>query len=101
MVALMVFSVGALAMAATSANVMTLMTSAKNRSVAAAVAEARIERMRSQSCSAHTTDSATTHGVTESWQTVNLTRADDVTVRVTFVSNRRSQTRLYRTFLPC
>jgi len=101
LVALMVFSVGALAMVATSGNVMTLITASKNRTLAADVAEARLERMRSQPCSAHTTDSTTTRGVAESWQTVNLVRADDVTVRVTFSANRRTQTRVYRTFLPC
>jgi len=101
LVALMVFSVGALAMVATSANVMTLITASKNRTVAADVAQARFERMRSQPCAAHTTDSTTTRGVAESWRTVNLTRADDVTVTVRFSSNRRLQTRTYRTFLPC
>jgi type IV pilus modification protein PilV len=101
LVALMVFSVGALAMVATSGNVMTLITASKNRTLAADVAQARFERMRSQPCSTHTTDSTTTRGVAESWQTVNLVRADDVTVRVTFSANRRTQTRVYRTFLPC
>ena len=101
MVALMIFSVGALAMTATSANVMTLITASKNRALAAAVAEARYERMRSQPCSAHRTDSTTTRGIGEKWTVVPLTRADDVTVRVTFASNRRINTRVYRSFLPC
>lgn len=101
LVALMIFSVGALAMTATSANIITLMTASKNRTTAADVAAARLERMRGQGCSTHTTDSTTTRGVAESWQTVKLTRADDVTVRVRFMSNRHLQTRVYRSFLPC
>jgi len=101
LVALMIFSVGALAMVATSANVITLMTGSNNRNLAAAVAEARFERMRAQPCTSHTTDSAKTGGVSESWKTVSLTRADDVTVTVKFYSNRRQQTKVYRTFLPC
>ena len=101
LVALMVFSVGALAMVATSANVMTLITSSKNRALAASIAASRFERMRSQPCSAHRTDSATTRGVTEAWQVVNLAKADDVTVRVSFISNHRTQTRIYRSFLQC
>jgi len=101
LVALMVFSVGALAMVATSANVMTLITSSKNRTLAAAVAEARFERLRSQPCSAHRSDSTTTRGIGEVWTVVNLARADDVTVRVNFISNRRPQTRLYRSFITC
>jgi len=101
LVALMVFSVGALAMVATSANVITLITASKNRALAAAVADARFERMRSQNCAAHTTDSTVTRGIKESWQTVKLARADDVTVHVTFVANRRSQSRIYRSFITC
>ena len=101
LVALMVFSVGALAMVATSANVMTLITSSKNRTLAAAVAEARFERLRAQPCSAHRSDSTTTRGIGEVWTVVNLARADDVTVRVNFISNRRPQTRIYRSFITC
>ena len=101
LVALMVFSVGALAMVATSANVMTLITSSKNRTLAAAVAEARFERLRAQPCSAHRSDTATTRGIAESWSVVTLARADDVTVHVGFISNRRPQTRIYRSFIVC
>jgi type IV pilus modification protein PilV len=101
LVALMVFSVGALAMVATSANVMTLITSSKNRALAASIAASRFERMRAQPCSAHHTDSATTRGVSEAWQVVNLAKADDVTVRVTFIANHRTQSRIYRSFLQC
>ena len=97
----MVFAVGALAMVATSANVMTLITASKNRALAASIAAARFERMRAQSCTAHTTDSATTSGISESWQTVKLAKADDVTVRVSFLANRRTQTRIYRSFMTC
>jgi Tfp pilus assembly protein PilV len=101
MVALMVFSIGALAMAATAANVITLITAAKRRSLAASVAAARLERMRSQPCSAHASDSTTSNGISESWEVVKLARADDVTVRVRFVANRRSQTRIYRSWMTC
>ena len=101
LVALMVFSVGALAMVATSANVMTMITASKNRALAASVAASRFERMRAQPCSAHHTDSATTRGITEAWGVTKLAKADDVTVRVTFVANRRTQSRIYRSFLQC
>ena len=101
LVALMVFAVGALAMVATSANVMTLITASKNRAVAASVAAARFERLRGQPCANHTSDSTTTTGIRESWQVVKLAKADDVTVRVSFVSNHATQTRIYRTFITC
>lgn len=101
LVALMVFSIGALAMVATSANVMTLITASKNRTLAAAVAASRFERMRSQSCTAHQSDSASTRGISEAWEVVKLAKADDVTVRVSFVANHRTQSRIYRSFLQC
>lgn len=101
LVALMVFSVGALAMVATSANVMTMITASKNRALAASIAASRFERMRAQPCSAHQTDSASTRGITEAWQVVKLAKADDVTVRVSFVADRRTQSRIYRSFLQC
>jgi len=101
LVALMIFSVGALAMVATSANVMTLITASKNRAQAASVAQARLERLRSVACTAHTSDSAVTRGINESWSLVKLARSDDVTVRVSFVANRRTQTRIYRSFFEC
>lgn len=101
MVALMVFAVGALAMVATSANVMTLITASKNRALAAATAAARFELMRSQSCTSHAAGSATARGITESWTLVKLAKADDVTVTVSFVANRQSQTRVYRSFITC
>ena len=101
LVALMVFSVGALAMVATSANVITLTSGSKSRALAASLASARFELMRSQPCASHTSDSTTSNGVKQSWTVVKLTRADDVTVRVTFTANRRSQTRIYRSFITC
>ena len=101
LVALMIFAVGALAMVATSANVMTLITSSKNRAVAAEVAASRFELLRSQPCSAHATGSASTRGVTENWTVVKLAKADDVTVNVSFVANHRTQSRIYRSFLVC
>jgi type II secretion system protein I len=101
MVALMVFGIGALAMVATSVNVITLMTASKNRTLAAEVASAQFEKMRSQGCSAHTSDSTKVNGINESWSVTKLAKMDDVTVRVTFVANRRTQTRVYRSFMSC
>lgn len=101
LVALMVFAVGALAMVATSGNVMTMITASKNRAIAASVAAARFERLRAQNCAAHTSDSTTTRGIAESWQVVKLAKADDVTVRVSFVASHKTQTRIYRSFITC
>src|SRR5690348_7343273 len=79
-VALVIFSVGALALVGTSARVVTTLASAQARTVAASVAANRFERMRAVSCASHRSDSAVTRGINERWTVVPLSRADDVTV---------------------
>ena len=102
MVAVSVFSIGVLAMMASSALVMTMIGGSQRRTVATTVAEARFERLRSQSCTAHTAGSAVTRGVNESWEVIPLARADDVTVRVSFPSSGgRVASQIYRTYIPC
>jgi prepilin-type N-terminal cleavage/methylation domain-containing protein len=100
-VAMMIFTVGALAMAATATRVMTMMTSAQSRARAAAIAESRFERFRATPCSAHSSDSTTTRGVSERWTVVPMTRADDVTVFVSFAADHTTRTQVYRSFVPC
>jgi prepilin-type N-terminal cleavage/methylation domain-containing protein len=100
-VAIMIFSVGALAMAGTAARVMTMLTSAQTRTIAAGVAEARFEQLRGTPCSAQTSGSATTRGISEQWTIVKLSRADDVTVVVSFTADHRSKTAAYRSWFPC
>lgn len=102
MVALMVFVVGVLAVTGSSAVVMTMVGGSQRRTIAASVAESRLELMRAQSCASHSSGYAQTRGVAETWTVVPVALADDVTVRVTFASsggNVTSQT--YRTYIPC
>ena len=102
MVAVMVFTVGVLAMMGSSALVMTMIGGSQRRTVATTVAEARLERLRAQSCAAHTNGSAVTRGVNENWEIIPLVRADDVTVRVTFPSSGgRVTSQTFRTYMPC
>ncbi len=102
MVALMVFVVGVLAVTGSSTVVMTMVGGSQRRTIAAAVAESRFERLRAVPCAAHADGAATTRGVRETWQVVPLARADDVTVRTTFASSRgRVTTQSYRTYIPC
>src|SRR5205814_1725482 len=44
---------------------------------------------------------AVSRGISEAWTLDHLARADDVTVNVTFLSNRRQRTETFRSFLPC
>jgi type IV pilus modification protein PilV len=102
LVAMMIFSVGALAMAGTAARVITTLASAQSRTLAASIAANRFERMRGLPCSSLTSDSAVTRGIRERWTVVTLARTDDVTVVVRFGADHvTSKSQVYRTFLPC
>lgn len=102
LVAVVIFSVGLLAMAGTAAVIMTTLTSTQSRTVAARVAESRFERIRTTTCASRASGSATTRGIAEAWTLSHLPRAeDDVTVSVTFLSNRRSRTETFQSFVPC
>ena len=102
MVATIIFTIGVLAMMSSAGSVMTMMGGSQRRTVAAAVADARFERMRAQSCTQHVAGTQVTQGVRETWQIVPLVLADDVTVVVTYpASGGRIVTQTYRTFVPC
>ncbi len=101
LVAIMLFTIGLLAMAGTASLITMALAGSRTRSVAAAVAESRFDRLRAQTCSAHTSGTAVTRGVREDWSVRQLARADDVTVVVTIISNHRTQTQSFRTYIPC
>ncbi len=101
MVAVVIFSVGLLAMAGTAGVIVTTLTSTQSRTIAAGVAESRFERLRSTACASRAAGSATTRGTAEAWTLDHLARADDVTVSVTFLSNHQPRTEKFRSFMPC
>ena len=101
LVAMMIFSVGVLAMASTAARVINMLSSAQTRTVAASVAENRFERLRAVSCASHRSDSAVTRGIKESWTVVPLSRTDDVTVVLKFSADHNTKTQVYRSLLSC
>jgi type II secretion system protein I len=102
MVAMMIFTVGVLATMSSAAAVMKVMGGSQRLTVASTVAEARFERLRSQSCAVHTNGSTQTRGVRESWTVYPLVQADDVTVMVTYpVGGGRVISQTYKTYVPC
>ena len=103
LVAVMIFSVGLLAMAGSASVIMSTLTSTQSRTIAASVAESRFERVRATPCATRAAGSAAavSRGISEAWTIDRLARADDVTVNVTFLSNRRQRTETFRSFLPC
>ena len=101
LVAIMLFTIGLLAMAGTASLITMTIAGSRTRSIAAAVAESRFDRLRAQTCSAHTSGSAVTRGVREDWSVLPLARANDVTIVVTIIGNRRTRTQSFRTYIPC
>src|SRR2546421_5154056 len=101
LVAVMIFSVGLLAMAGTASVIMSTLTSTQSRTIAASVAESRFERVRATPSANRAAGPALSRGISRAWSPDRLARADDVTVNVTFLSNRRQRTETFRSFLPC
>jgi prepilin-type N-terminal cleavage/methylation domain-containing protein len=101
LVALMIFTVGLLAMAGTASLIMVTMASSQTRNVGAAVAESRFEALRAQTCTLHAGGTAVTRGVREDWSVKKLARADDVSVVITMLNRHRTRTQSFRSYLPC
>jgi prepilin-type N-terminal cleavage/methylation domain-containing protein len=102
LIAVVIFSVGLLALAGTAAVIMTTLTTTQSRSIATSVAESRFERIGATPClSRDFGGTAVTRGITETWTLVRLARADDVTVAVTYLSQHQPRSEQFRTFLPC
>lgn len=101
LVAVVIFSVGLLALAGTAGVILTSLTSTQSRTIAAGVADSRFERIRTTTCAGRASGTATTRGIAEAWTVTHVARADDVTVAVTFLTNHQSRTQTFRTFMPC
>jgi prepilin-type N-terminal cleavage/methylation domain-containing protein len=100
-VALMVTSVGALGLAATSALVQRLSADAVHQTRAATVAQSRFERFRSLECAQIGSGTSSTDGLTERWQAIPIApRLWLVTDSVSFHSGRRGA-QAYRSLVEC
>ena len=101
MVAMMLFSVGILALASTSAVVVRQMGDASNMSVAATVAQTRIERLRTASCTTAQTDSVADRGVMATWVVTPMTRSAQIDVTVRYNTRQGLRQQSYRSMVPC
>ena len=101
LVAMMVFAVGMLGLAATAATVTKLMGGAKRQTIASTVAQSRMERLRSSPCASLTAGTDTSRGVVNKWTVQSVTRGVNVTDTVTFTSARGATYKVYKTTLAC
>ena len=86
-IAMVILSVGLLALASGSVGVIRQMRAGNQAAVAAMVAQSRMEKMRSRMCASISTGTATTNGMSEKW-TVNSalsTRYSAVAETVSYV----------------
>src|SRR5207302_4996805 len=85
LVAVMIFSVGLLAMAGTASGLMSTPTRTQSRTIPASVGATRLQRVPRTPCSTRVAGSASavSRGISEAWTLDHLARADDVTVNVT------------------
>src|SRR5207245_4004944 len=90
LVAVMIFSVGLLAMAGTASVIMSTLTSTQSRTIAASVAESRFERVRATPCATRVAGSAAavSRGISEAWALDPLARGGGVALHVTLLRNR-------------
>lgn len=102
LVAMMIFAVGMLGLAATAGSVTRMMGGARRQTIAAQVAQSRIEKLRASPCTALTGGSETVRGVTNIWTVTAVSRGVNVTDSVVFpIARGGSRSRVYRTTLSC
>jgi prepilin-type N-terminal cleavage/methylation domain-containing protein len=101
MVAMLMFTVGLLALASTSAVVVGQMGDAGRMGVAASVAQTRIERLRSGACGTAQTGTNTGRGVSESWTVTPMTRSARIDVTITYSTRRGLRSQSYRSMMRC
>ncbi len=101
MVALVILSVGLLALVGSSAVMMATLGDSQSKTLAASVAESRFERIRATACASRTSGSAVSRGINETWTRTSLARADDVTVTVQLTSRHKTQALTFQSYLPC
>lgn len=103
MVAMMLFSVGLLALASSSAVVLRQLGEAGNMNIASSVAQTRIERLRTATttCTTASTGTATTRGIAESWTVTTLARSAEIAVTATYKTTRGNRSQTYTSRIPC
>jgi prepilin-type N-terminal cleavage/methylation domain-containing protein len=104
MVTVLLLGVGLGGLVATSGAVSRMMGGSSREATSATIAASRFEILRSSTCAAITSGTATTRGITESWRvTAKDAHTFDVADTVSFVpiSRRAAVKRAYRSYVKC
>lgn len=102
-VAIIIMTVGVLALATGSAGVAKQMRAGNQTALAAVIGQGRLETIRSLGCSSLANGTATTRGMTEKWNITTISaRARAVTETVTYVPRAKvTRTVAFRSVVPC
>ena len=101
MVAMIIFVIGLLALASTTAVTTRHMGGGAQMARAASAAQTRFERLRAEACETITDGSDESRGIAEKWTVTTMPRAVEVTLVVSFDTNRGSREHEYKTIIPC
>lgn len=102
MVAMLIFTIGLLGLATTSAVVVKQMGDAGRMGVASTIAQSRMEKLRVANCkTAVPATSNTTRGVTETWTVTPQTRSTRIDVTVSYSTRNGLRSQSYRSTIPC
>ena len=102
LVAMMVFAVGMLGLAATAASVTKMMGGAKRQTIAATVAQSRLEKLRSSPCTSLVSGTDTVRGVASTWTVTAAARSVTINETVSWRAARNTtRSKVYQTTLSC
>lgn len=101
MVAIVILCIGVLGLAATSGVVTRQIGGGAQQTLAATLAQGRLESFHSRDCSTLTSDSTVTRGMTEVWTRTNASRAVIITSTVTYTTPRGPRSHTYTSMIPC
>lgn len=101
MVTIIVLTIGLLAMAGTTAVITRHIGGGSQMTLAAGMAQARFEQLRSEDCTSIASGTANARGIAEKWVVKDTTRSVIVVDTVTFTTLRGDRSHGYATMIPC
>lgn len=101
LVSVTLVTVGALALAGTSAAVMRNLAAGAQQTVAATLAQSRFETLRGAPCDKIESNETSWRGISERWKVVRQTRSVSVVVTLSYSDGRSPRMVEYKTVIPC
>ena len=100
-IAILILSVGALALAGSSAVMVRRLADSSRNSAGASVGRSRIESSFAAPCNALTAGSEQISGIRSEWSVSNAQNSADITQRVTYPTRRGTHSENFKSSIPC